>query len=293
MKISIIGSGYVGTNVGMGFRKLGNDVIFYDIDEKRIEEFKQKGLNATTDIKYAIENSDISFVSVPTPSKDGKIDLSFIKAATESIASVLKNKTGYHTIVIKSTVVPMTTEKVVKPIIEKMSGKKCGKDFGLAMNPEFLTQIHNSWSSDPSAKKDFFSEDRIVIGEYDKKSGDTVEQLFKPLNIPIFRTDLKTAEIIKYAANCCLASRISYWNEIFYICNKLGVDSNIVANIVAMDKRVGKYGTVHGKAFGGTCFPKDLQAFIFFAEEFGHDPVFLKAIRDVNEKIAKDKGVRE
>jgi UDPglucose 6-dehydrogenase len=104
---------------------------------------------------------------------------------------------------------------------------------------------------------------------------------------------MKTAELIKYTSNCCLASRISYWNEIFYICKKLGVDSNLVANIVSLDKRIGKYGTIHGKAFGGKCFPKDLQAFINFAEDFGVRPVLLKAVQEVNERIKKDEGVRE
>jgi len=129
-RISIIGSGVVGSIVGMGFRELGNDVIFYDIDKKKVDKLMQKGINATTDINDAIKKSDISFVSVPTPSKDGKIDLAFIKSATESIGKVLKNKASYHTIVIKSTVVPTTTEKVVKPLLEKFSGKKCGGDFG-------------------------------------------------------------------------------------------------------------------------------------------------------------------
>jgi UDPglucose 6-dehydrogenase len=177
--------------------------------------------------------------------------------------------------------------------LEEFSGKKCGEDFGLCSNPEFLTEIHHSWTDDSSVARNFFTEERIVIGEFDKKSGDVLEEIYKPLNIPIFRTDLTTAELIKYASNCCLASRISYWNEIFYICNQLGIDSNFVANIVGMDKRIGKYGTIHGKAFGGKCLPKDLQAFISFAEETGYNPIFLKAVHEINEKIKKDRGVRE
>ena len=292
-KVSIIGSGVVGTIVGMSFKELGNDVIFYDIDEKKVEQFRQKGLESTTNINEAIENSDISFVSVPTPSVNGKIELSFIKSATENIAKALKNKKNYYTIVIKSTVVPKTTEEVVKPILEKISGKKCGKDIGLCMNPEFLTEIHSSWSDDATMKRGFFSEERVVIGELDKKSGDIVEQLYKPLNVPIFRTNIKTAELIKYASNSALASRISYWNEIYCICEKLGVDSNFVAQVVGMDKRIGKYGTVHGLAFGGKCLPKDLRAFISFSEEIGHNPILLKAVHEINENLKKEKGVRE
>jgi len=153
--------------------------------------------------------------------------------------------------------------------------------------------IHKSWTDDPSLERGFFTEDRIVIGEFDKKSGDILESLYKSLNIPIFRTDLKTAELIKYACNCCLASRISYWNEIFYIAQKLGIDSEFVAKVAAMDKRIGKYGSVHGMAFGGKCFPKDLRAIIAFSESLGHNPEFLKAVENINERIKKDKGVRE
>lgn len=293
MRISIIGGGVVGTEIGRGFAKLGNDVIFYDIDEKRVKELKDHGLKATTDIVEVVKNSEISFITVPTPTDEGKINLSYIKSAITNVANTLKNKNDYHLIVVKSTVVPGTVEKVVKPLIEEISGKTCGKDFGLCMNPEFLTEINKSWSEDPSMSRGFFTEDRIVIGQFDKKSGDVLEELYKKLDIPIFRTDLKTAELIKYAANCCLASRISYWNEIFYMCNRLGIDSNVVAKIVSMDKRIGKYGTIHGMAFGGKCFPKDLQAFIALAEESGYDPIFLKAVRDVNEKIKKDRGARE
>jgi len=293
MKISIIGSGFVGFAAGSGFKEIGNEVIFYDISEDRINQLKNKGYTATNDMDYIINNSDISFLCVPTPTTDKKIDLNYIKSATESLGKSLKNKNKYHVIVVKSTVIPGTTENIVKTILEKSSGKKCGEDFGLCMNPEFLTEIHQSWTDDSSLARGFFTEDKVVIGEFDKKSGDIIEELYKKLNIPIFRTNLKTAELIKYAANCCLASRISYWNEIFYICNKLGIDSNLVANIVSMDKRIGKYGTIHGLAFGGKCFPKDLQAFINLAEESGHNPIFLKAIRDVNEKIKQDRGVRE
>jgi len=293
MKISIIGSGFVGFAAGSGLKEIGNEVIFYDVSDERIKQLEGKGYAATKDMNHAIKNSEISFIAVPTPTVDGKIDLSYIKSAAELMANSLKDKKGYHVFVVKSTVIPGTTESVIKPIFENFSGKKCGQDFGLCMNPEFLTEISKSWTEDSSLARGFFTEDRIVIGEFDKKSGDEIEQLYKKLKIPIFRTDLKTAELIKYAANCCLASRISYWNEVFYICNKIGVDSNLVAKIVSMDKRIGAYGIIHGMAFGGKCFPKDLQAFIDFAEQHDFDPIFLKAIRDVNDKIKEDRGVRE
>jgi UDPglucose 6-dehydrogenase len=285
VKIGIIGSGFVGENVGRGLMKLGYDIIFYDLVDKDLSNF-------TDDINYAIENSDVSFICVPTPTiHDGTIDLSYVKEATKSIGNVLANKDGYHLVVVKSTVVPTTTEKVVIPILEKYSGKKAG-DFWVCMNPEFLTEISESWSKDKGYKKDFFTEDRIVIGEYDKKSGDALEELYKPLNKPIFRTALRTAEMIKYASNCMLATKISYWNEIFLICKELDIDSQVIADIVALDPRIGKYGTVHGRAFGGKCLPKDLNAFISFAGKY-HKTKLLKAVDDINEEMKRKYGVRE
>lgn len=292
-KVSILGSGVVGTIVGGGFKKLGNEVIFYDIDEKKAQELRFLGLDATTDLNRAARGSDISFLCVPTPTKNGKIDLSHVKVAAENLGGCLKNKSDYHVVVVKSTVVPTTTEKAVIPLLEKNSKKKVGEEIGVCVNPEFLTEIHRSWTEEDMFARNFFSEERVIIGEFDKRSGDVVQALYKPLKVPIFRTDLKTAEMIKYASNCALANRISYWNEIYYICQKLGIDSNFVAQVAGMDKRIGKYGTIHGKAFGGKCLPKDLEAFVSFAEELGYEPKLLKAVIEINKRIGADKGIRE
>ena len=284
-RISIIGSGWVGTLIGKGFAELGNEIIFYDIVDKALPNFNK-------DINYAIENSDISFICVPTPTnEDGEIDLSYVKDAAKNIGTILAEKDNYHVIVVKSTVVPGTTEKVVIPILEKYTGKKAG-EFGICMNPEFLTEISGTWSTDEDTKKDFFTEDRIVIGEYDKRSGDVLEEIYELLNKPIFRTDLRTAEMIKYASNCMLAAKISYWNEIFLICKELGIDSRVIADVVGLDPRIGKYGTLHGKAFGGKCLPKDLKAFVAFAEEY-HKAKLLKVVDDINEEMKEKYGVRE
>ena len=283
-KISIIGSGWVGTAIGKGFAEMGYEVIFFDVVDKSLPNF-------TKDINYAIENSDVSFISVPTPTTTEGIDLSYVKEATKNIGVALANKDSYHLVVVKSTVVPTTTEKVVIPLLEKFSNKEVG-GFGVCMNPEFLTEISGSWSKDEGTKKDFFTEDRIVIGECDKRSGDVLEEIYKPLNKPIFRTDLRTAETIKYASNCMLATKISYWNEIFLICKELGIESQIIADVVGLDPRIGKYGTVHGKAFGGKCLPKDLKAFVSFAEEY-HKAKLLKAVDDINKEMKKKYGVRE
>lgn len=284
VKISIIGSGVVGEVIGRGFMKLGYDVVFYDVMDKSLPNF-------TKDIDYAIRNSEISFICVPTPTTNEGIDLSYVKDATRSIGKALADKEDYHLVVVKSTVVPKTMEDVVIPFLEKYSSKKAG-EFGVCMSPEFLTEIESSWTEDKGYKRDFFTEDRIVIGEYDKKSGDILEGLYEPLKKPIFRTDLKTAEMIKYASNCMLATKISYWNEISLICKEIGIDSQIVANVVSLDPRIGKYGTVHGKAFGGKCLPKDLKAFISFAEKYRKIKL-LKAVDDINEEMKKRYGVRE
>lgn len=283
-KIAIIGSGFVGGQVGRGFTSLGHEVIFYDLVGKNFPRF-------TRDINRAIEKSQISFICVPTPTIENNIDLQYIKEAVKNLGAALALQQGYHVVVIKSTVVPTTTDNIVIPALEKYSGKKAG-EFGVCVNPEFLTEIECSWTGDKRYKRDFFAEDRIVIGEYDRKSGDVLEELYKPLKKPIFRVDLKTAEMIKYASNCMLTTKISYWNEIFLICRKLEVNSQTVADIVSMDPRIGKYGTVHGKAFGGKCLPKDLKAFISLAKKY-HPTRLLQAVDDINEEMEKKYGVRE
>lgn len=289
MKISIIGSGVVGKTVGFGFEKLGHEIVFYDIDENVVKELSREH-RATNDLN-AIRDTDVSFVCVPTPYNKG-FDSSYIISAIEGIAKTLKlkSKDEYHLVVVKSTVLPTITERVVIPIIKRY--KRVGEDVGVCVNPEFLTEIANTWTDDKNYKRDFFTEDRIVIGEYDKKSGDILEGIYKPLNKPIFRTDLKTAEMIKYASNCMLATKISYWNEISLICNEVGVNSQTVADIVSIDPRIGKYGTVHGKALGGKCLPKDLKSFISFAEKYRVIKL-LKAVDDINEEMREKYGVRE
>jgi len=286
--ISIIGSGIVGSRIGAGFEHLGHNVIFYDIDTEKIRQL-QREHKATTDLAFALKNSEISFVCVPTPFNNG-FDNRYLVSAIEEMANVLKNKDEYHLIVIKSTVAPTNTEKIVIPILARVS--QLGSTIGVCMNPEFLTEIAGTWTEDKGFTRDFFSEERIVIGEYDKRSGDILEELYAPLKKPTFRVDLTTAEIIKYAHNCMLATKISYWNEISLICQDISIDSHKIAKIVGLDPRIGKYGTIHGKAFGGKCLPKDLKAFIEFAEKIRDVPL-LKAVDQINEDMKKRYGVRE
>lgn len=292
MKVAIIGSGTVGRTVGRGLLALGNDVLFQDIDEKVVQGLTGLGLKATQNAKEAVFESKASFICVPTPNKHRSLDIGYLKAAIKEMADGLR-KNEYSVIVIKSTVVPGTTERVVLPLLERYSQGQAGRDFGLCVNPEFLTEIHSSWTSDEEFAIDFFKEPRIVIGELDKESGDTLASLYRGLRVPIVRTDVRTAEMIKYASNCALATKISYWNEIFYICRKAGVDSDVVAKTASMDERIGKYGTIHGKAFGGKCLPKDLRAFIDYCRLLGYSPRLLKAVERINMKIRAERGVRE
>ena len=294
MKVSICGSGYVGLITGIGFAELGNEVIFVDVDErkidsinsakppiyeKRLEELMKRNVGkfyATSDYEGAISNSDVTFICVGTPSKDdGSIDLRYVKSVSKEVGLALSNKNKFHVIVVKSTVVPGTTEEIVKPIIENESDKKAFEDFGLAMNPEFLRE--------GNAVGDFFNPDRIIIGVKDNRTKSILEDLYRPFSCPKLITDIKTAEMIKYAANAFLATKISFANEIGNICKRLGIDVYDVFEGVGLDHRISPAFFNAGIGFGGSCFPKDVKALIRKAEELGENPRILKAVVEVND----------
>ncbi|MGC9444769.1 MAG: UDP-glucose dehydrogenase family protein [Candidatus Methanospirareceae archaeon] len=234
MNIGILGSGYVGTVTGAGLAELGNDVTFVDFDQERIEALnrgespifepgldellaKNRGrYHATTDYDE-LRSTDLTFVCVGTPSKeDGSIDLTYVRSAASELGRIVRQKAGFHLVVVKSTVVPDTTEEVVRPILEAVSGKKPGEDFGVAMTPEFLRE--------GSAVHDFFTPDRIVVGTEDERSRKVLETLYAPFSCPKLFTTIKTAEMIKYVSNAFLATKISFANEIGNICKRLGID---------------------------------------------------------------------
>jgi len=295
MKVSIIGCGYVGLVTGIGFAELGNSVIFVDIDDFKVnminalktpiyepglEELMKKNegrFYATKSYQKAIQNSEITFICVGTPSKDdGSIDLSYVKASAEQIGKSLAKKEEYHVLVVKSTVLPGTTENVVKQIIEETSGKRAFVDFGLATNPEFLRE--------GNAIDDFFKPDRIVIGAEDERTKKILYELYKQFNCPKLITDIKTAEMIKYASNAFLATKISFANEIGNICKRLGIDVYEVFKGLGLDHRINPAFFRAGIGFGGSCFPKDVRALIAKAEELGEEPKILKAVIEVNER---------
>jgi UDPglucose 6-dehydrogenase len=297
MRISVIGTGYVGLPAGTALASKGHKVTCVDIDEEKVESINSgecpiheeglpelleeqvaKGnLKATTDTISAIQNSDITFLSVGTPmNDDGSINLDYIKQAAKDIGEGLKQKEGYHVVVVKSTVVPTTTEEEIIPILEEVSGKKAGEDFGVCMNPEFLRE--------GTALQDFLDPDRIVIGELDERSGNQIEKMYSDFDAPIMRTSLKAAELIKYASNSLLATKISFINEIGNLCKELGIDVYEVADGVGMDHRINRDFLDSGAGFGGSCFPKDVRALINFIEEQGQEARILNQTIQVNEE---------
>lgn len=303
MRISVIGAGYVGLAAATCFANGGFKVLISTNDPNKIKMInrgkapffepgldgllrkavKSGALKATNTRAEAVLNSEVTFICVGTPSaSDGSINLNFIYAAAEETGRSLRKKRGYHTVVVRSTVVPGTTGKV-KEIIEKLSGKKAGRDFGLCMCPEFLRQ--------GNAVYDTFNPDRVVIGEHDKKAGSIMEKLFKKFykgkKVPILRMNTISAEMVKYVSNSILATKVSFINEIANICEKLGgVDVYEVARGVGLDRRVGPLFLEAGPGFGGSCFPKDVNAILSFSRELGYEPRILATVIAVNEEQA-------
>jgi UDPglucose 6-dehydrogenase len=255
---------------------------FYEpgISEMLVEALKCGRFKCTSSTKTAVLNTDITFITVGTPSKpDGSIDLRYIEDSAKEIGSALSNKDSYHLVVIKSTVIPGTTENMVKPILERSSGRKCGVDFGLCANPEFLRE--------GSALHDIFNPDRIVIGEYDKKSGDVLEALYREFYAekmpPVIRTAPVNAELIKYASNAFLATKISFINTIANICERIPkADVTEVAKGVGLDRRIGPFFLNAGLGYGGSCLPKDLRALIQHSRSLGYEPKLLEAVESTN-----------
>ena len=299
MKISVFGLGYVGCVSAGCLAQMGYDVIGVDSNEakvdminngmcpvierdidKIIEEVVGKNrLSATCDWLEAVENSNIALVAVGTPNMDnGSIDLTFIRRVCEHLGQALKGKTDYFIVVIRSTVLPGTIEETVIPILEHESRKKVGLDFGICMNPEFLRE--------GSSVYDFYHPPKIVIGEYDTRSGEELVEIYKTIQAPLVRTQIKNAEMVKYADNSFHALKITFANEIGNICKKLSIDSHDVMEIFCMDDKLNLSPTYlkPGFAFGGSCLPKDLRAITYTARMMDTDTPVLNAILDSNKK---------
>ena len=297
MKICVVGAGYVGLATGVMFGKLGHTVFVTDIDAARVKTVSsgklpffepplgralavlvKKGiLSASMDTVGSVADSKFVFLCVQTPSlPSGRIDVSPVKVASRSVAKGLKRSKDYKVIVTKSTVVPSTTDSIVKPILEQGSGKVSGKDFGLCMNPEFLQE--------GSALKDSMEPSRIVVGSGDKRAGDMLMDLYKPINAAKIKTDLRSAEMIKYASNVFLATKISYSNEIANMCVRFGIDSETVLRAAGMDPRIGSLFLTPGLGYGGSCLPKDVKALKDKAREEGYCSKLLSTLIAVNDQ---------
>jgi len=294
--ISIVGLGYVGIVTGVCFADIGFKVTFTDVDAQKVEmvqrgvapiyepgvqeklamHVKEGRIEAGTNTAEAAAKSSVSFITVGTPSVGGRIDLSGVKGAARDIGRGITDKDEYHVVVVKSTVIPGTTEEVVIPIIEEASGKVEGKDFGVCVNPEFLRE--------GNAIRDFMKPDRIVIGYKSEKALKIVEELFRKIKTTFVKVDLRTAEMIKYANNSFLAMKVSFINEVANICELFGVDVETVAHAIGLDFRINPKFLRAGCGFGGSCFPKDLRAIISASREKGYRPILLEATLSVNEK---------
>lgn len=303
MKISIFGMGYVGTvSAGClardGHQVIGVDPIRAKVDlinagqtpiiEAEIGEIiaaviKSGRLHATDDQDEAIRQTELSFVCVGTPSQsNGNLDLTYIRRVCELIGKSLKHKSARHTVVIRSTILPGTMHGIVIPTLEEYSGKKAGDGFGICNNPEFLRE--------GSAVKDFNFPPKTVIGEFDTASGDLLASLYSKLDAPLIRTDLETAEMVKYVDNSWHALKIGFANEIGNLCKALSIDSHVVMKIFCQDKKlnISPAYLMPGFAFGGSCLPKDLRALAYKAKSQDLSLPIMTSILPSNEsQIAK------
>jgi GDP-mannose 6-dehydrogenase len=303
LKISVFGMGYVGTVSAGCLAQDGHDVIGVDPVRTKVDlvnagqspiveadigqiisaNVKAGRLKATVDADEAIHGSELSFVCVGTPSQaNGNLDLTYIRRVSELIGKALKNKPTRHTVVIRSTILPGTMHQIVIPVLEESSGKKAGTDFGVCNNPEFLRE--------GSAVKDFNSPPKTVIGEFDRASGDILAELYAKLHAPLIRTDLETAEMVKYVDNSWHALKIGFANEIGNLCKSFSVDAHEVMKIFCQDKKlnISPAYLVPGFAFGGSCLPKDLRALAYKAKMHDLELPIMNAILPSNEiQVAK------
>jgi UDPglucose 6-dehydrogenase len=288
--ITVIGVGYVGLVTAAGFADLGNKVVALDINEERIkglkkgimpiyepglEEMVERNASAgrlsfTNSYPESLEDAEFVFIAVGTPSGvDGEADLKYVASASESVAKAMKNPL----VIVNKSTVPVGTGDWVADIIRENQPKPIS--FSVVSCPEFLRE--------GSAILDFMNPARTILGSLDREAADKVAQLHIPLRAPIVITDLRTAEMIKYASNAFLATRISFINEIANICEALGADVKEVSNGMGYDPRIGRYFLDAGLGYGGSCFPKDVKALAHMAAEKGRHPQLLQAVMEIND----------
>jgi len=306
MKISVLGLGYVGAVSMACLAKSGHQVVGVDpvqikveminkgkspIIEEEIDELMsvavQAGrLRATADEMMAVNETELSFVCVGTPSQmNGNLDLKYIRNVCEKIGTVLKSKADYHVVVIRSTILPGTMKAVVIPALEQFSQKKVGVDFGVCNNPEFMRE--------GTAVYDYFHPPKTVIGEIDSKSGDILASIYETIDAPLIRTSVETAEMVKYVDNAWHALKIGFANEIGNLCKSVGIDGHRVMDIFCQDTKlnISKNYLKPGFAFGGSCLPKDLRALTYKAKMLDIDLPILSSILPSNH-LQVEKGLQ-
>lgn len=292
MKISVVGTGYVGLVTGVALSEIGHNVICIDIDEQKVEKMKQgqspiyepgldelmqKNIEAgrlhfTTDYKQGFSEAEVIYIAVGTPqSKDGSADLTYIEQVAKSIGEHIERD---GIVVVTKSTVPVGTNEKVKNWIKSSLRKEV--QFDIVSNPEFLRE--------GSAIYDTFHGDRIVIGAENERAASIIEEINKPFGIPIFKTDIRSAEMIKYASNAFLATKISFINEIANICEKVGANIEDVAYGMGLDNRIGSQFLKAGIGYGGSCFPKDTRALVQIAGNVQHKFELLEAVINVNNK---------
>lgn len=297
MRLSVFGIGYVGCVSAACFAKEGHTVIGVDVNSNKVqminagnspiveagigalldEVVKSNHLTATTDSAAAVRGSDVSLVCVGTPSNpNGSLDLRYVIRVCEEIGAALKLKNDRHIVVIRSTMLPGTIESVVTPTLEKYSGRRAGKDFGVCINPEFLRE--------GSSLKDFYAPPFTLIGADDEDTTASVRTLYSGIDAPVITTSVKTAEMVKYVCNCFHALKVSFANEVGNICKAVGVDSHEVMDIFCQDTKLNlsSYYLKPGFAFGGSCLPKDLRAINYKAKQVDVEVPVLSAILPSN-----------
>ncbi|MGA7671136.1 MAG: UDP-glucose/GDP-mannose dehydrogenase family protein [Nitrolancea sp.] len=292
--ITIIGTGYVGLVTGAAFADLGNTVYGVDIDADKIERLthgvipiyepgleevvvrnvRAKRLTFTTCYDESVPNSEFVFICVDTPSSfDGDADMRAVRSASEMVGRSMSG----HTIVVNKSTMPIGSGDLVSSIVEETKSE--GATFAVVSNPEFLRE--------GSAVSDVFKPSRVVLGAEDRSAAERVAELYRSQGAPIVITDRRTAEMIKYASNAILATRISFINEMSQICEQVGADVTVVAQGMGYDPRIGPLFLEAGIGFGGSCFPKDVKALAFMAEEVGCHPQLLHAVLEINKDMRR------